>query len=98
MRFIAEPNLYVRFSLPLQRALNGKKGFYFDSNGKFETEIPVLVKALSRQFEIDNPDEIENKVESTETIRRCKKCDFTCGKQGDLLAHYRKNHPKKEAK
>lgn len=97
MRFKAEPNLYVRFSLPLQRAFNGKKGFYFDSNGIFETDIPVLAKALSRQFEIDNPDEIENKVESTEAIRRCKKCDFTCDNQGELLAHYRKNHPKKEA-
>lgn len=95
MRFKAEPNLYVRFSLPLQRAL-GKKGFYFDAEGRFETEIPVLVKALSRQFEIDS-DEIENKVVSTEAIRRCKKCDFTCDNQGELLAHYRKNHPKKEA-
>ena len=97
MRFKAEPNLYVRLSLPLQRALAGKKGFYFDSNGIFETEIPVLVKALSRQFEIDSS-EIENKVVSTEAIRRCKKCDFTCDNQGELLAHYRKNHPKKEAK
>jgi len=96
MRFKAEPNLYVRFSLPLQRAL-GKKGFYFDAEGRFETEIPVLVKALSRQFEIDS-DEIENKVDSTDAIRRCKKCDFTCDNQGELLAHYRKNHPKKEAK
>ena len=96
MRFKAEPNLYVRLSLPLQRALAGKKGFYFDSNGIFETEIPVLVKALSRQFEIDS-NEIENKVVSTEAIRRCKKCDFTCDNQGELLAHYRKSHPKKEA-
>ena len=96
MRFKAEPNLYVRLSLPLQRALAGKKGFYFDSNGIFETEIPVLVKALSRQFEIDSS-EIENKVVSTEAIRRCKKCAFTCDNQGELLAHYRKNHPKKEA-
>lgn len=97
MRFKAEPNLYVRFSLPLQRALGGKKGFYFDAEGRFETEIPVLIKALSRQFEIDS-DEIENKVDSTDAIRRCKKCDYTCDNQGDLLAHYRKQHPKKEAK
>ena len=98
MRFKAEPNLYVRLSLPLQRILGGKKGFYFDAEGRFETEIPVLIKALSRQFEIDNSDEIENKVDSTDAIRRCKKCDFTCDNQGELLAHYRKNHPKKEAK
>lgn len=95
MRFKAEPNLYVRLSLPLQRILGGKKGFYFNAEGRFETENPFLIRALSRQFEID--DEIENKADSTEVIRRCKKCDFTCGNQGDLLAHYRKNHPKKEA-
>ena len=26
--------------------------------------------------------------------RHCKKCDFTCETQGQLLAHYRENHPK----
>jgi len=93
MRFKAEPNLYVRFSLPLQRA-TGRKGLYFKEDGTFETESPVLIKALSRQFEID---ESENKGNSTETIRRCKKCDFTCNGQGELLKHYRENHPKKEA-
>ena len=93
MRFKAEPNLYVRFSLPLQRA-TGRKGLYFKEDGTFETESPVLIKALSRQFEID---ESENKGNSTETIRRCKKCDFSCNGQGELLKHYRENHPKKEA-
>lgn len=97
MRFKAEPNLYVRFSLPLQRA-TGKKGLYFKEDGTFETESPVLIKALSRQFEIDtSEDKSENKVTSTETIRRCKKCDFTCNNQGEMLKHYRENHPKKEA-
>ena len=92
MRFKAEPNLYVRFSIPLQKII-GKRGFYFDENGRFETENPFLVKALSRQFDID---ESENKVTSTEAIRRCKKCDFTCANQGELLKHYREKHPKKE--
>jgi hypothetical protein len=93
MRFKAEPNLYVRFSLPLQRA-TGRKGLYFKEDGTYETESPILIKALSRQFDID---ESENKVTSTEATRRCKKCDFTCTNQGELLKHYRENHPKKEA-
>ena len=29
-----------------------------------------------------------------ETIRHCKKCDFTCTNQGDVMRHYRECHPK----
>ena len=37
--------------------------------------------------------------QETETIddvslRHCKKCDFTCETQGQLLQHYREIHPK----
>ena len=37
--------------------------------------------------------------QETETIdevstRHCKKCDFTCETQGELLRHYREIHPK----
>ena len=28
------------------------------------------------------------------TLRHCKKCDFTCENQADLMRHYRENHPK----
>ena len=34
-----------------------------------------------------------NKIEEN-TIRHCKKCDFTCDNQGALLQHYRDKHPK----
>lgn len=30
-------------------------------------------------------------------LRHCKKCDFACESQGDLLAHYRKEHKKEES-
>lgn len=91
MIFKAEPNLFVRFSPPLQRRIRGMKGFYFDENGKYETENPFLIKALSQKYEI------ENNGEGTDPIRRCKKCDFTCASQGEMLKHYREKHPKKEA-
>ena len=28
------------------------------------------------------------------TLRHCKKCDFSCETQGELLKHYRECHPK----
>lgn len=28
------------------------------------------------------------------SLRHCKKCDFTCETQGELLRHYREIHPK----
>lgn len=30
------------------------------------------------------------------TLRQCKKCDFACESQGELLKHYRECHPKGE--
>ncbi len=27
-------------------------------------------------------------------LKHCKKCDFVCENQGELLAHYRDKHPK----
>lgn len=40
----------------------------------------------------------KNSDESGEStaIRHCKKCDFTCETQGELLRHYRECHPKGE--
>lgn len=39
------------------------------------------------------PDETAEPIEET-TLRHCKKCDFTCETQGELLKHYRECHPK----
>ena len=37
-------------------------------------------------------EEVEIKTEIT--LRHCKKCDFTCETQGELLRHYRELHGK----
>lgn len=44
----------------------------------------------------DVPAETEETSEPIEetTQRHCKKCDFTCETQGELLKHYRECHPK----
>jgi hypothetical protein len=35
-----------------------------------------------------------NGQENKEEKKHCKKCNFTCDNQGELLAHYRDIHPK----
>jgi len=101
MKFIAEPNLYVRFTDRHSRMFR-KKGFYFNEHGEFETENPSLVKLLKLRFKyVEEPKEpaieTENNADNSgETIKlkHCKKCDFTCENMGDLLSHYRKEHAK----
>ena len=36
----------------------------------------------------------ETEIIDESTVRHCKKCDFTCETQGELLRHYREIHPK----
>ena len=35
-------------------------------------------------------------IEQEKKVKHCKKCDFTCENQGELLAHYRAEHSNKE--
>lgn len=105
MKFYAEPNLYVRISERYRRFFPFK-GFRFDENGVFETEHERLIRLMKQNFQYEekaspteetpNP---ENNASTSETIqpkafRKCKKCDFTCDSQGELLRHYRAQHPK----
>lgn len=78
MIFIGQPNLYVKISNKyVQRATN-KKGFYFDSNGEFETDNEILIKVLQQNFE-------------TKEVKKykCKQCEYETENKGELLAHYR---------
>ena len=38
--------------------------------------------------------QIETEIKSEISLRHCKKCEFTCETQGQLLAHYREFHSK----
>lgn len=105
MKFYATPNLFVRFT-KRHRRLFGKIGFSFDANGEFETDKELLIKLLSPAFRHDEPAlettpaldvapaNTETTADTSETIRHCKKCGFTCATQGELLKHYRESHPK----
>lgn len=91
MIFYSEPNMLVRINKNI--ASNRRlKSFRFDSEGKFETENPRLINALKRRFKYDIEVVAEEK---EETLKHCKKCDFTSTNQGELLKHYREEHPKK---
>jgi hypothetical protein len=83
----------------------GKPVFRFDTKGEYITDDPEIIKRAMGFFdyvpmkaEIDGervaktftvpPLTITTK-EDTKELKHCKKCDFTCENQGDLLAHYR---------
>jgi len=104
MKFKAEPNLYVKLNNKYVKRVTGLKGFYFDSEGIYETENETMIKVLSQNFEIVEVKEKINleksvKVSQGEEIKlkHCKKCEFTCTNQGELLKHYKVEHPKGES-
>lgn len=84
MKFKGEPNLTVRISKPKKGEV---KSFQFDKNGHYETNNPYTIKRLQSNYEEVQPEE--------KTLKQCKKCDFTCENQGELLQHYKNVHPKK---
>ncbi len=75
----------------------------FDENGFFETDNPKLIKRLQKSRKIkqvieEKPQEAPKEVpkkETAEKVYTCKKCKFTTTNMGELLAHYRIDHPKK---
>jgi hypothetical protein len=75
----------------------------FDENGFFETDDPNKIKYLTTKTTSAKVVEEQPKVTPKEekklpTVYNCKKCDFKTENQGDLLVHYRTNHPKKPKK
>jgi hypothetical protein len=95
MVFIGQPNLYVRISNKYVQRATGKKGFTFDGNGEYETDNELISKLLKQHFEVKEENSVtDDKPEEEKATKHCKKCDFTCDNQGQLLAHYREAHPK----
>jgi ribosomal protein S4 len=56
----------------------------------------VCVGVESAENRVETPAETEETADRNEETaqRHCKKCDFTCETQGELLKHYRECHPK----
>lgn len=69
----------------------GKHIFQFNEKGEYETDDPKLIEWMKKnKWFIRCEDNA-----ASDTIK-CKKCDFTCSNKGELMAHYRKEHPKEE--
>lgn len=80
----------------------------FDENGEFVTDDEKLISKLIGKFkhdetEIANITFTENvikaekvEIKSENSLRHCKKCEFTCDTQGQLLKHYRESHTKED--
>ena len=82
--------------------------FRFDGNGEFITSDETLIAKLIGKFKHDET-EIANitftesvikaeevEIKSENSLRHCKKCEFTCDTQGQLLKHYRESHTKED--
>lgn len=76
----------------------------FDENGFFETDDPNKIKYLTTKTTSAKVVEEQSKVTPKEEkpqevpgekVYTCKKCKFTTTNMGELLAHYRIDHPKK---
>lgn len=85
MKFYADtPNLHI-----IRQRLVGNRTEHFelcvfDEKGELETEDKEVIRQLKNIYRHDE-----------ETPKKhCKKCDFACDTQGELLAHYKAVHPK----
>jgi hypothetical protein len=98
MKFKGTPNLLVRITKPRRGEV---KHFSFDENGIYETENPFTIMRLRAQYEeVKEEINLEKSVKVAvqgEKIKHCKKCDFTCKTQGELLKHHKTEHPKGES-
>lgn len=90
MIFKGEPNQYVRFSNKTVIRVTGKKGFYFDANGHYETDNDLLCRVLKQHFEEAESNATGDKP-TEEKAYQCKHCSYTTANKGELLAHYREH-------
>ena len=80
MKFKGSPNLYVKVSNKYIQRVTGKKGFYFNDKGEYETDNEILIKALEQNFET---------VKTEAKVYYCTKCDYKTDNKGELLSHYK---------
>ena len=75
MKFIGQPNLLVNFKPPIGRT----NKIQFDNNGFFVTDDNNIIKRMSIHFKAED------------ISYKCKYCNESFDKKGNLLVHYRKH-------
>ena len=75
MKFYGSPHELVTTAKRINGAIKSIPLFTFDENGEHETTDENLIEKLRLHFKYDQ--------------RHCKKCDFTCDNQGELMSHYK---------
>jgi len=88
---------------------SGKMMFRFDTKGEFITDddeiiqralgyfdhIELIAETKGKRVKKTISDPIMTITTTNEIdLKHCKKCDFACDNQGELMAHYREKHPK----
>lgn len=104
VKFIGEPFQLVRFNPPIGLL----KYVRFDACGEYVTEDERVIKRFQHHFdsvpaegEKETPelpeDDLQLERQQDETKQfTCKKCDYVTENRGELMAHYRQNHPKED--
>jgi hypothetical protein len=90
MKYFGQPNLTI---VDYKKV---KKVFVFDENGEYETDDLKIIEFMKKKKNFIKCEETTTTPPKGEEIKlkHCKKCDFACENQGELLAHYRGFHPK----
>lgn len=83
--FKGEPNLLVRFNPPIGNI----KHVRFNADGEFTTGNERVIKRFEHKY-----DSVPYKAE--EKMYNCKKCDYETANKGELMSHYRAEHPKED--
>jgi len=105
--FYGSPNSIAKVTTKYPYTLKKytKPLFRFDENGEYlmESNDFSIINELKRKYRYSisadvEPIETETTADTCEEIKvkHCKKCDFTCTNQGDLLYHYRSFHAKEK--
>ena len=83
MKFVGTPNMSIRMTVSKGFERYSKFIGRFDQYGIFETEDKKIIQRMLKRFETTDVE-----------LKKCKKCNFSCTNTGELLAHYKNEHPK----
>jgi hypothetical protein len=72
---------------------NLKVKFRFDENGEFETEDMKLIEWIRKNKNFLKPIEEEKRLPA-DGLYNCKKCSYSTTNKGELMRHYKHEHPK----